>query len=358
MTKILTIRHVIPTSDEELSNQFITFYRWLPNNLKKDILVRKVENRIISLWLDKNCIGSVSRPNEEEIKNWVNILINKVYVDVNIIGVPNKISNFIYNERDSPKQSHYGIKPGEKDYDKLKDIYKDLGEKVLQSALEIYNRFISFARNEKGQYWLRERQFDKNRIRSMNIEFYSKVRSTDYDWVRWCPPATDNIIIYVKDNESSIREDEWKQIKRFIKGNSRSNLVLELLANAQSLLDSNHRRSAIIESISALEVAVSRFVKTPNISSVLPPDQAGRFYVQGLKKTFEEIHLLSTIEYVMPLLFSSEIFPTEILNQTIEAIKARNSVVHHGQRDISEEKIRPLVSAVIKTCKILIKYTT
>lgn len=57
MAKTLTIRHVIPTRDEELSDQVITFYRWLPN-LKKDILVRKVENHIITLWLDKICIDS------------------------------------------------------------------------------------------------------------------------------------------------------------------------------------------------------------------------------------------------------------------------------------------------------------
>lgn len=295
---------------------------------------------------------------KEEIKIWLNLPINKIYVDVNVLGVPNKISNFIYNERDSPKQNHYGIKPGERNYDKLKENYKDLGEKVLQSALETYNRFIAFASNEKGQYWLSKRQFDKNNIPSMNNEFHSQVCSEDYDWIRWCPPFTTEIQINITGIESSIREDEWKQVKRFIKGNSRSNLVLELLANAQSLLDSNHRRGAIIESISALDVAVSRFVKTPKIGSLPPPDRVERFYAQGLKKTFEEIRLLSTIEYVMPLLFSSEILPTEILSKTTEAIETRNSIVHHGRRDVSEGKIRPLISTVIKTCKILIKYTT
>jgi len=357
MPKNLTVRHVIPVIGEGETESAITFYRWLPTR-KEDALIVKKGNHIVRLWIDNRCIrwGALG---EEEIKNWVNIPVYKVYIDVEIQDLPDELVKFIYDESERPKEIHHGIKPGEEKYDELNTSYKKLGEEVLQSVLEVYYRFVAFVRNNKGQYWLSERKFDKNRIDSNNREFRSKVCSNNYDWVRWCPPFVDVITVHLSSEaeETSIKKEEWKEINQFIEGNSRPNLVLELLANAQSLLYSNHRRSAIIEAVSALEVAISRFADAPKISALLPDEQKERLYVGSLKKTIEKIGLLPTVNYILPVLFPPTILPTEILNQCREAIWIRNNIVHNGWRDVAERKARASITAVIKTCETIIEYT-
>ncbi len=357
MAGTLTIRHIIPTSEGRF-DPYVTFNRWLPSG-EKDALIRTRDNFTARLWIDKSCVESPSPLTEEYISEWVNICVNKIYVDVEVQNVPEDLITFIYDERDRPKgEIHHGIKPKDKDYNRLGEAYKELGKEVLKMAIEGYNRFIIFSRNNKGQYWLSERSFDVDRISSSNVEFNSKVRSNSYKWVRWCPPFTDTITVQIPDNEPSIRRDEWEQIKEFVKSNSRSNLVLELLANAQSLLDNNHRRSAIIEVISALEVSVHEFAKSPRTDDLFPNSNIRkRIHVNNLKSQVKHIGLSLTVNYLLPILFPSDILPIKVLNQCQKAIDLRNNIVHNGSRDVKEALVRPLIYAVIKTCKILIKYT-
>ena len=353
----ITVRYIIPIMGGNEAESTIAFYRWLPTR-KEDALIVKKDNHIVRLWIDNSCIrwGALG---EEEIKNWVNIPVSKVYIDVEIQDLPDELVRFIYDESDRPKEIHHGIKPGEENYDELNSSYKNIGKEVLQSALEVYNRFIAFARNNKGQYWLSERKFDEKRISSMNIEFRSKVCSNNYDWVRWCPPFIDVITLDLgsESEETSIKKEEWKEINQFISGNSRPNLALELLANAQSLLYSDHRRSAIVEAVSALEVAIYRFADAPKISASLPDEQKERIYARGLGKTIEKIGLLPTVNYILPVLFAPTILPDEILSQCREAIEIRNNIVHNGYRDIEEQKARASITAVMKTCKVILEYT-
>jgi hypothetical protein len=356
MSKNIVIRHNIPTVNKSGAESSINFYRWLPT--KKDALIVNKGNQIVKLWIDNSCVY-MEAPDKEKIKIWVNIPVCKVFVDIEVQDLSDELIRFIYDERDRPKNIHYGIKPGEGNYDELNNSYKKLGEEVLQSSLEVYNRFVAFVRNNKGQYWLSEHKFDKNRISSMNVEFNSKVSSNNCDWVRWCPPFVDNIIIILSDDDDkiSIKENEWKEINQFISGNSRLDLVLELLANTRSLIDAEYLRSAIIEAVSALEVAIDSFGEAPRIGDLLPNEQVGRLYLGNLGRTIEKIGLLPTVDFILPLLFPPTILPTEIIAQCRRAIELRNTIVHHGQRNIVEDETRSLINAVIEACKIIIEYT-
>ncbi len=354
---ILIVRHAIPTGEDQFGT-CVNFYRWIPAG-REDAIIKNVDNFTVRLWIDKNCIADPSPLEEMSVEKCTNICVNKIYVDVEVRNVPEDLVAFIYNERDRPRGGiHYGIKPRDEKYDKFNNAYKELGGKVFKLAVKMYNRFISFVYANKGQYWLSKGLLDmdrmSNQIPSFNVGCNAKVKSDNYDWVRWCPPFTDVIRIILPDEDASVREDEWARIKEFIEDGSRTDLVLELLANAQSLLENGNRKSAVIEAVSALDVAIHNFAKSPLIPSGTIKE---RVNVNNLESEVKHLGLMVTVNHLLPILFPSNILTTNFLNQCREAIELRNNVVHNGMRDVSEERTRNLIYAVTKVCKILAEYT-
>lgn len=62
-----------------------------------------------------------------------------------------------------------------------------------------------------------------------------------------------------------ISKSDWNDLKGFAASDSRPDLMLELVANAEQLAADGYHRSAIIEGVSALEIAVSSFGRLPRL---------------------------------------------------------------------------------------------
>lgn len=355
MSKTLYIQYAIPFGDEGWVGPRMTFYQWLPDG-ENEGLIRQKNNITVRLWVDKDCIANLNQIDEEYISRWTNVSVNKVYVDIEILDVSEDLAEFIYHERDSPREVHHGISPEHEEYATLKNEYEALGLKVLKAALTAYNRFIAFARNYKAQHWLHERPFDENRLLTMNNAFRAKVRSEDHDWVRWCPPGTDTITIYAPGRETSIKREEWKQFQEFVASDSRPDITLELLANAQLLVAKGHRRSAIIEAVSALEIAVNNFAEKGKLDKLVTNDLLSRFDAKQLQSQIEHLGFSGSLRFLLPILFPAEVLPTEVLKNCQEAINIRHNVVHNKQRDVDEMKARPLIADVRRACEILMQH--
>jgi hypothetical protein len=330
-------------------------YQWLPDD-KNECLIRQVDNITARLWIDKNCVNSLTPVDEENIRQWVNIPVNKVHVDITIADVCEELAAFIHDERERPRNIHHGISPDHEEYLRLSCEYEVLGLKVLKVALETYNRFIRFARNNKSQYWLHERPFEENQMPSMNNSFHTTVYLEDCDGVRWCPPGTDVITFEFYGEETSIKREEWNQFKEFVGSNSRPDLILELLANAQLLIDEGHGRSAIIEAVSALEIAVSSFSKKGKLDRLVTNDLLSRFDASQLQSQVKHMGFSGSLSYLFPILFPDEVLPIKILKHCQEVIQLRNNIVHNGQRDVVEKEARSLVASVRQTCEIITQY--
>ncbi len=357
MTENLTVRYTIPISDEEWGGPSVAFYKWLPDG-EAEALVRERDDLTTRLWLNRDCVASLGKVDDDTISRWVNITISKVYIEVFARNVSDELARFIYDERESWKNIHHGLNPESEEYKKLSDQYHDLAVKVLEQALALYNRFIAFVRNYKHQFWLPERPIKRHLLSSQNVSFQAQVRSEDYGWVTWYPKSTASFTVYVSDDDDvSIKKEDWSEIQKFIASDSRPNLILELLANAQLLIQENKRRSAIIEAVSALEIAVSEFAESPRIDSFVTEEFLSRMEVNSVGSQIEHLGFSGTVRYLLPILFPREILSTEILNNCQQAIEVRNNVIHHGQRDVNSSRIRPLVSSIRSACEILAQYT-
>lgn len=353
MATDILVRLEIPFT---LYSPLLVFHRWLPLNDDEALILDQNDIRV-RLWFDLNC-SMLKEADFVDIEKHANVVVMRVHVDVEMREIPDELAEFIYEEREryasGPKAD-----PDDR-YKRLSKLYLDMGQRVLQSAIGAYNRLVTYARITKGQYWLEERTVDFDRMASDFAEFRAKVKIGSREWIRWHP--TSEVIVHVRavnaeDLARYISKADWPQAKEFLKGRSRPDLVLELLANSEALADVGYRRSAIIEAVAALEVATSRFSESPKLEAVMSAEFLNRIDARSLKSQVEHMGFSATIRFLLPLLFREEVLSSELIAQCQRAIEIRGNVVHQGQRDVDADDLLPLLKAIRETCVILARFT-
>ena len=349
MSRSIVVRLAIPVPQE----RSVVFTHWLPLSDEDAITVLR-DDLTLRLSLDMDCLGHVMDVPREGIPRYVNLHVSKLYVDATM-DVTNELAEFIYQERDRPRRRP-SENPVSETYGLLSDEYARLGHRVLAASITVFNRLLMYARSEKGQYWLELQDIDLHMMQSLNVAFRAKVCIPPYGWVRWCPPSIDQLTLISLGEERYIAKDAWPSVTRFVQSKARTNLVLELLANAEALRDDGFRRSAVIEAVTALEVALSRFAESPHLD-MLDADLLARVPAESLKPQVEHLGFTGSFKYLIPLLFNDTLASRELLERCWEAIDVRQAVVHHGQRDVDESRVRGLLNAIRTMCGLLQRLT-
>jgi hypothetical protein len=316
-------------------NRFpLVFSRWFPLGDENAITIN-LEDASVKLWFDKTCTSHVFDIDWDKIDQRINLLCGHVLVDVTIKRMSeNLISKIINNEE-----------------------YIDIGIEVYTLAITYVNRFISFCKNILGQFWLREYIFDTDLIDQAFIEWEAKAKFQDDNWFRWKPTNKTFIKCGVSeyaDRKRYLSNDKWSEIEKYVKSNKRPSLVLELLSNAEDLNRLGRRRNALIEAVTALEVAINNFGRAfknelpQSITSILT-----RVNMQSLPKYINHLGLEATCHYLLPLLIAEDIFGKNSFQICWDAINERNNVVHNGQRDIDPKKLPIYLTTVRNLCETL-----
>ena len=345
MSKAILVRMDIPILAHNIVNTpSMIFSRWMPLEEDEFIVIQE-ENASLRLWFDKSCWNRVSHVGGD-ISNYVNVLVTKIFADVTLRDLSDGLVSYIKFTASEPH-------PPDGPY---QQEYRELGQKVYHLVLAYLNRLINYARTIKGQYWLQEYPLNKaDGLFAVNQLFNARVR-VDSEWVKWFPDVRQLVIGRVggcQDQERFIDKDSWPRVKEFITSKQRTSLVWELLAGAERLVGIGHRRSALTEAITALEIAISEFSCQPNAEEAFGPLKSERMNVTSLKKWIEHMGLSGTIYYLFPVIFSEEKMPTNILKECQEAILQRENVVHNAQRDVQEEKISMYLEAIRRMCRLL-----
>lgn len=236
--------------------------------------------------------------------------------------------------------------------------YEALGKRVYLFTLERLNRLLSFARSEKGQYWVEGHPIDPRQMGSVFTRFHAWVKTAGSDWNQWTPTQLGGIFdVQMLDTSRYIMREDWEQVVEFTSSSGKPSLVRELLAGAEALANSGHRRSALAEAMTALEVAISRFSRSPDADSEFGSLFAERLGLDSLKGQIRRLGLTATLNYLFPLIFPEDQLPIEVLRSCQEANTQRQNVVHEGQRDVDERKLNLYLRAIRKMCSILDKYS-
>src|SRR4051794_29851266 len=75
-----------------ISTAALTFTHWLPLQEHEFLAVSR-ESHSIRLWLDRSCLGHVA--DVEDISQHVNLLIDRVFADTTVRGVPSDLVEYI-----------------------------------------------------------------------------------------------------------------------------------------------------------------------------------------------------------------------------------------------------------------------
>jgi hypothetical protein len=238
----------------------------------------------------------------------------------------------------------------------LKQQSVALGKKVHAFALTYFNRFISYARTQKGQYWLEEYPIDPDRMASDFAVFKAQLQVEPSDWCRFRPTDEQRITVTMMEEARYIRESDWPGTKDFVKTSSRTWLVLQLLASAEWFAGMDHRRAALVEAVTALEVAIADFAKRPKAQEAFGPVLAERFDTPSLKAQVDHLGLSGAIRYLLAVIFPPDRLPTALLRDCQQAVEERNNVVHRGQRDVAKDKLLPYLASIRELCRLHGKY--
>lgn len=288
----------------------------------------------LKLSVDRGCVdpmmGAIT---DDLLQNWINISVVAVLVEVIIANVPADLGLFVIEKETWPKGDDIINSPDPVTRG-LAEQYAALGCRVMLSVLHVTNRLVSWAYAEHGHHWLSTREASTARMMSNNNEFKATAVYDGSRHVRWCPPNRDSPIVFVSDSTSALSRDDWSTAASFVGETRRSDAVGEMMSHARAHLDNGHARGAVIEAVSALEMAVDRFASNPEIRA-LRSDRS--FPNASFRADLKHLGFTRSVRYLLPLLISPSILTLELLYRVNGAIQCRHNIVHgqHRKLDVS-----------------------
>jgi hypothetical protein len=217
----------------------------------------------------------------------------------------------------------------------LQDEYLRVGQAIYKLTLATFNRLIDYVRTAHDQYWLSPYPIDPGRLSSDMVSFDAQVSSDQQNWVRWHPTHVIAMTASIGDEQRYVRPEHWSAVRAFVQSEHSTKLTDEILAGAELLGALGYSRSSITEAVSALEVAVSRFFRSPVPDKLIPAAEAGRLNLNSLRGAYERLGLTVTVGVLLPLLVPRDRVPDDVFRTCAEAVAVRQTVIHGGQREVT-----------------------
>lgn len=319
------------------------FHRWLPDNENDAITLKADEsNSAVKVWFERR--GHV--PN-----GFIEYDVSRREVDPSIVRRQCKLDGgplFGKAEiQDVSLEEYTALLENKRD----DPSYVSLGKRV---ACEIIfppvSRFLNTLRVHYGQYWLREPPaWDSRQISLGGYCSNFNMRWSTDDGVNWSDFCPTEFILHIvagggisQKYQDYLEPDDWKELAQHATLNFEPSLAATTLARAHEHSDSKNFRSALIEGVVALELAIHEFLQSrlKGSSSLLKSTQA-----------FRKLPLRSqvvTLAHQVPDRLS-----VAELEAATRAIDHRNKVVHEGW-DPSQSIVETDLCALIRTVSILL----
>lgn len=322
------------------------FYQWLPVGADKGIRLRRNDLELL-LWFDVKSAQSAKELSEEEIPYHIDLTAHRIYADITTTVDDIDLLSYMYN-RDFSRQPTQEEEP-------LAERYEDHGREVFSLLRDGVNGLLTFIRTEKGQFWIDTFEIDLDNISSHAVSFKAKAQINDDSWFRWDPTQRSRMSVIVS-HESDPRflvPTDWPKAQAFVTSEKRPELTRQLLAAAEALADAENGRAALTEAVTALEVALNRFAKSPKPEYLLTEPVRSRLGLENLGTLQGRLGLTASVSFLLPILFDPSTLTSKTLSTAREAIQERQNVVHGGQRRVDPDSLWHFLSGIRKLCEVL-----
>lgn len=356
MSQDFLVRMQIPLS----YNLF--FDKWLPEESNAIIVEKNTKFKfLVKIWFDYSCMSPdflsivemiKTVDNTQELDNFIkeaNKIVNKINVDVEVQDLSNEAIDFFFQRN----RKYFADKIMDIESQKNEEYFVDLENEIINSTVEVINRFLSYLRNYKRQYWIKEYEKKYDYIENFFKKNSAKITLNKNEWIDLYPRNRGRGKCTIdKNDEVRLKEEEWLEVKKFVSSGKKVDLVMELLVNADSLAFNSNARNAIIEAVTALEISLNDFASQPNYLDLLHPDAIQRIEGKNLKSLVEKLGLRGSINVLLPILFSEKI-QNKLLKDCEKAVELRNNIIHHGKRKVDNQKVIEMIESIRQLCTLL-----
>lgn len=300
------------------------FHRWLPDGMKDAIILDTGEpNAVLKVWFER--MGFV---NNGFIKfDYVRREVDPEIIPMQAILKAGPLYGLLEIQDISKEELTALLENRAGD-----EIYVKLGKKVVNKLLyPPVAKFISIFHSNYGQYWIQE--LEKWDSREESLGHYCMYRlnlhwsiDNGKTWSKFKPnnPETRPIDFKIDFAPKMIfreypTEEDWQELKKVVQEGYEPPLAATILARANHYLDQGNLRQALIEGVSALDVAIGEFFRQK-----LDSDTPLYSYISELRK-------MSVSARVITIATSLGKVSKRDIEYAVEAINMRNDVVHDGK---------------------------
>ena len=234
----------------------------------------------------------------------------------------------------------------------LAAAYRQLGVEVFDSVVHPMNRLIDYLRCD-GQFWLESLPSNPENMRGL----WGSCLVTDGSRsAQWNPYPVISLTVAILDENRFATADRWASARAFAESNGRVSKVSGILAAAELLHGYDYDRSAIVEAVAALELALSNFAAKPILEGLIPA-AVDRVSGATLRETVQGIGLRGSMRFLIPVLFPESELSTDCLARCLDAVQLRNEIVHNGRTSLPADRVSRSISGIREACKVLGNHT-
>ncbi len=332
----LIIRFIIPLGNDANFGGGPSFHRWLPRGIE-DAIETNVEVGHLQLWFERRGYTENIVQFDFERQEVDADLVSKqgrldagpLFGRLRLADVPNDVIDVL--RRNLTGDANYVA----------------LGKSVVKSVHPIIERLLRLFRQRYGQHWLKVLgPWDSRRLSLGAICYDWNMSWSDDSGANWHPFKPDKMARKYDAEERTkfneyLTQSDWLDLKTATEKGDYPSLATELVTNSHRMLSESQLRHAVVEAVSALEVAISDAVRAPIKGSNNLTDSAASF----LKDTPLKARLVVVASFFGGI-------PAATVEDALAGIELRNRVVHEGF--VPEQQSMKQVRAVQEVAAVLV----
>jgi len=331
----LLIRFIIPLGNDADFGGGPSFHRWLPRGIE-DAIETDVGVGHLQLWFERRgYTESIVQFDFERQEVDANLVSKQGRLDAGPLFGRLRLADISNDVIDALRHDLTGDAR-----------YLALGKSVVSSVHPIIERLLRLLRVRYGQHWLNVlERWDSRRLSLGAICYDWNMRWSDDDGANWHLFKPDKMVRKYGPGERTkfneyLTQLDWLDLKTAVEKGDDPSLATELATNSHRLISETELRHAVVEAVSALEVAISEAVRGPIKQSHELTDSAASF----LKDTPLKTRLVVAASLI------GDIAPGKV-EDALRAIKLRNEIVHEGR--VPEQQDMKQVRAVLEVAATL-----
>ena len=315
------------------------FHRWLPNGRQDALFLNtRIPHTKLEVWFERwGYTGFANMIEFDPERKEVNEDLMKSQGKLNA----GHLHGLLQIDNISNEQMDV-LKRGQEDG----DIYKHLGQTIQKAIYDPIAHLLSLLKIRYGQYWINgieKWNSTKESIGSycmdLNIHWFC---GDTREWKRFgandLKRVDTAIMPDLKDFKLFLSKDDWDNIPEILKHYRPESIAGKSMSRAHEYLGRGELRYAIIDAVTALELALYEFFTKKANESI--KEELARF-----QNNVSISQQMAVVGILLDL-------PNNKIQNVLEVIKDRNKIVHEGKSPSKE--CRPKIQLMLETVSVLL----